>query len=106
MSNKQEQPQQINLEIELTEEVAQGNYSNFAIISHSKSEFLIDFTRILPGIPKAKVVSRIIMTPEHAKLLLSALTQNIIKFENNNGEIVLNEDSGPMMDMGQNSTIN
>ena len=78
---------QIN--IELTEEVADGIYSNLAIITHSNSEFVIDFVKILPGIPKAKVKSRIILTPQHAKRLLNALTDNVVKFEAANGEIAL-----------------
>jgi hypothetical protein len=76
---------QIN--IELKEDIAQGTYSNFAIITHSSSEFVIDFVRIMPGIPKANVQSRIILTPEHAKRLLLALKDNIAKFESINGPI-------------------
>lgn len=79
------QNQQIN--IELGEKEAEGSYSNLAIISHSPAEFIIDFTRVLPGIPKAKVHSRIIMTPQHAKLLLSALKENIERYEKQFGEI-------------------
>lgn len=75
------------LNIELGEKEAEGTYSNLAIISHSNAEFIIDFTRVLPGVPKAKVQSRIIMTPQHAKLLVRALNDNIAKFENQNGEI-------------------
>lgn len=76
---------QINIELE--EKIAQGTYSNLAIISHSNSEFIIDFVRIMPGIPKAKVKSRIILTPEHAKRLMMALKENISKFESINGII-------------------
>ena len=75
------------LQIELTEEVAQGIYSNLAIITHSSSEFVLDFVRVMPGIPKANVKSRIILTPEHAKRLLLALQENIQKFEAVNGSI-------------------
>ncbi|MDP2335732.1 MAG: DUF3467 domain-containing protein [Bacteroidota bacterium] len=75
------------LQIELTEEVAQGTYSNLAIITHSSSEFVIDFVRVMPGIPKANVKSRVILTPEHAKRLLVALQENIQKYENVNGAI-------------------
>lgn len=75
------------IQIELPEEVAQGTYSNLAIIAHSSSEFVIDFVRILPGLPKAKVQSRIILTPEHAKRLLYALNENINRFESQNGAI-------------------
>ena len=78
-------PQQIN--IELGEKEAEGIYSNMAIISHSAAEFVIDFTRILPGVPKAKVHARLIMTPMHAKMLLNALKDNIAKFEHQFGEI-------------------
>ncbi len=75
------------LNIELGEKEAEGIYSNLALISHSASEFIIDFARALPGTPKSKVKARIIMTPHHAKLLLKALKQNIEKFESQFGEI-------------------
>jgi hypothetical protein len=75
------------LQIELSEEVAQGIYSNLAIITHSSSEFVVDFVRLMPGIPKANVKSRIILTPEHAKRLLLALQDNIQKFKSVNGAI-------------------
>lgn len=80
---------QIN--IELPEEVAEGTYSNLAIISHSNSEFILDFVRIVPNMPKAKVKSRVILTPFHAKRLMRALKDNIDKFENQFGNI---EESG------------
>ncbi|MDR2086654.1 MAG: DUF3467 domain-containing protein [Dysgonamonadaceae bacterium] len=86
MDNKQ---QQNNIQIELNEEVAQGIYSNLAIIAHSSSEFVVDFVRLLPGVPKAKVQSRIILTPEHAKRLMIALIDNIKKYEVQYGEIKL-----------------
>jgi len=76
---------QIN--IELDEETAQGIYSNLAVITHSDSEFIVDFIRLVPGIPKAKVKSRIILTPEHAKRLLLALNDNVKKYEALHGEI-------------------
>lgn len=79
------QQQQIN--IELGEKEGEGIYSNLAIITHSPAEFVIDFTRVLPGIPKAKVHARIIMTPQHAKMLLGALKENIDKYERKFGEI-------------------
>lgn len=75
------------IDIELKEDVAQGIYSNLAIITHSTSEFVIDFVRIMPGVPKAEVKSRIILTPEHAKRLLYALKENIGKFESIQGPI-------------------
>mgnify|MGYP005839055923 CR=1 FL=1 len=83
--NQQPQPQQIN--IELGEKEAEGIYANLAIISHSNAEFVIDFTRILPGVPKAKVYSRIIMSPVHAKMLVRALNENVKKYEAQFGEI-------------------
>jgi len=87
------------IKIELTEETGQGVYSNLAIISHSPSEFVIDFIRVMPGIPKAPVKSRIILTPEHAKRLLLALKENVSKFEGQFGNIKHVEDGGfnPMM---------
>lgn len=75
------------IDIELSEEIAEGQYSNLAIITHSQSEFIIDFVRILPGIPKGKVKSRIIMTPQHAKRLLFALGENMTKFESTFGDV-------------------
>jgi len=78
-----------NIQIELNDEIAQGIYSNLAIIAHSSSEFIVDFVRMMPGIPKAKVQSRIILTPEHAKRLMMALADNIKKYESQNGEIKL-----------------
>lgn len=69
------------IQVELTEDVAQGTYANLAIIAHSSSEFIIDFIRIVPGVPKAKVKSRVILTPDNAKRLLYALQDNIKKFE-------------------------
>ena len=89
MTNDPNQPpQQINIEV--GEKEAEGNYSNFVIVSHSPAEFIMDFTRILPGIPKAKVHSRIIMTPQHAKMFQNALKDNIQKYEMQFGEINLN----------------
>jgi len=82
---------QIN--IELSAEVAEGIYSNLAIISHSSSEFVLDFIRIMPGLPKAPVKSHIILTPEHAKRLLYALQENIAKYEQQNGKIKIDENS-------------
>ncbi len=90
---------QIN--IELSAEIAEGTYSNLAVISHSTSEFVIDFVRIMPGTPKANVKSRIILTPEHAKRLLFALQDNIVKFENQHGKINLPQNKNtPPMPMG------
>lgn len=75
------------MEIDLGEDVAQGNYINLAIIAHSVSEFIIDFATVLPGVPKAKVKSRVILTPEHAKRLLLSLQENITRYESNVGKI-------------------
>ena len=87
------------LNIELSEEMAQGIYSNLAVITHSPAEFVIDFIRIMPGIPKAQVKSRIILTPEHAKRLVAALQDNIDKYESVNGPIKEVQGSGPLMPM-------
>jgi len=78
---------QNQIQIELPEDVAQGTYANLAIITHSSSEFVLDFIRMLPGVPKAKVKSRIILTPEHAKRLLLALNDNINQYESMHGTI-------------------
>jgi Protein of unknown function (DUF3467) len=85
MSDQKQQPGQIN--IELDEKVAEGIYSNLAIINHSASEFVVDFVTIMPGVPKAKVKSRIVLTPQHAKRLLKALGENIHRFESAHGVI-------------------
>ncbi len=78
-------PQQIN--VELGEKEAEGIYSNLALITHSPAEFVIDFTRMVPGVPKTRIYARIIMTPQHAKSLLAALKDNIGKYEKQFGEI-------------------
>lgn len=78
---------QAQINIELDEKVAEGTYSNLAIINHSISEFVLDFINIMPGVPKNKVKSRIILTPQHAKRLAKALKDNISKFEKVHGEI-------------------
>lgn len=85
MSDQNQNQGQIN--IELDEKTAEGIYSNLAIINHSASEFVLDFVSIMPGIPKAKVKSRIVLTPQHAKRLLKALGENIHRFESTHGEI-------------------
>lgn len=82
-----ENQQEGQLNIELSEEIAEGIYSNLAIITHSQSEFVIDFIKVMPGVPKARVKSRIVLTPQHAKRLLHALSDNIQKFEQQNGKI-------------------
>jgi len=78
---------QKQLNIELPEEVSEGIYSNLAIISHSHSEFVVDFIRLMPNVPKAKVKSRIVLTPMHAKRLMKALSENLKKFETQFGSI-------------------
>ena len=83
--SKQKKEGQIN--IELDEATAQGTYSNLAIINHSVSEFVVDFINIMPGAPKAKVKSRIILTPQHAKRFVKALNENVTRFEDAHGEI-------------------
>ncbi len=88
--NENEQKQQ-GLQIELTPDKAQGEYANFAIITHSSSEFIVDFARMLPGLQKAQVRSRVILAPEHAKRLLGALQENIMRYEHNFGQIKLPE---------------
>ena len=85
MSNSNKQQEQIN--IELDEKIAEGIYSNLAIINHSSSEFVLDFVSIMPGIPKAKVKSRIVLTPQHAKRLMKAIGEYIHRFEVAHGEI-------------------
>ncbi len=85
MEEEKKKGNQVN--VELSEEVAEGIYSNLAIISHSPSEFVVDFIKMLPNVPKAKVKSRIILTPQHARKLLNALNDNIKKFESQHGKI-------------------
>ncbi len=85
MENQNQPENQIN--IELSEEIAEGIYANLAIITHSHSEFVVDFIRMMPGVPKAKVKSRIILSPEHAKRLYLALKDNVARFEQAHGPI-------------------
>ena len=75
------------LNIEISEEVAEGTYANLAIITHSHAEFVVDFVNVIPGTPNSKVKSRIIFSPQHAKRLMKALTENILKYESVNGAI-------------------
>jgi hypothetical protein len=96
-----EEQNENQLNIELTEDVAEGVYANLAVITHSSSEFVLDFIRVMPGIPKAKVKSRVVLTPEHAKRLLMALEDNIEKFEAANGNVkVQNNEPGFPMNFG------
>ena len=85
MEDNQHPENQLN--IELSEDVAEGIYSNLAIITHSPAEFVIDFIKMMPGVPKAKVKSRIVLTPQHAKRLMKALADNISKYEQMHGKI-------------------
>ena len=96
-----EEKKKEGLNIELTEEIAEGNYSNLAIINHSPSEFVVDFIQMMPGVKKAKVKSRVILTPQHAKRLMKALVDNLNKFENQHGEIKdVDPSSGIPMNFG------
>lgn len=92
--------QQSQLNIEISEEVAEGEYANLAIITHSHAEFVIDFVNVMPGTPKSKVKSRIILTPQHAKRFMKALTENIQRFEAANGKIQDLEDVQVPMSFG------
>lgn len=85
MNNNNDPQNQLN--IELDEKIAEGIYSNLAIINHSHTEFVVDFVTLMPGVPKAKVKSRIVLTPQHAKRLLKALGENIHRFEQAHGKI-------------------
>ena len=85
METQNQPPNQLNIEI--SEEIAEGVYANLAIITHSHAEFVIDFVNVMPGTPKSKVKSRIILTPQHAKRFMKALTENIKRFETTNGNI-------------------
>lgn len=87
MSDKTKSLNQGKLEIQIPEEEATGTYSNLVMITHSESEFILDFISVMPGMPKAKVVKRMVLTPDHAKRLSEALAENITKFENEHGEI-------------------
>ncbi len=79
------------LSLEISPDMAGGVYSNLAVITHSSSEFVLDFAQMMPGAPKPKVASRIVMTPDHAKRLLAALSENVSKYESENGEIKMHK---------------
>ncbi len=93
------QQKEEGISIELTEENAQGKYSNLAVITHSPAEFIVDFISMMPGLPKAKVVSRIILTPQHAKRLQRALQDNLQKFEAQHGKIQETLGQDPILPM-------
>jgi len=92
MDQKEKQNQQNQINIELSEDTADGIYSNLAIIQHSNQEFVVDFIKVMPGVPKAKVKARIVLTPQHAKRFMRALADNLHKFESMYGEIKETED--------------
>lgn len=94
MSNQNENINPNALDIELTEEIAEGVYTNLAIITHSDTEFILDFIRMMPGVPKGRVKSRIVMSPQHAKRLIMALGDNLARYEDSFGEIELHENHG------------
>lgn len=85
-------PEEQQINIELSEEIAEGEYANLAMIAHSSSEFVIDFIRLMPGLPKAKVKARVVITPEHAKRLLSALQDNLERYERSFGPVKVQAD--------------
>lgn len=97
-TEKKANSQQLN--IELTEEIAEGVYSNLVMLAHSSEEFILDFIRVMPGVPKARVKSRIIITPPHAKRLLRALRENIDRYERAHGEIEETPSPGPAIHFG------
>ncbi len=96
----EQQPAPNQLNIEISEEVAEGTYANLAIITHSHAEFVIDFVNVMPGTPKSKVKSRIILTPQHAKRLMKALAENVAKYEELNGDIKDLEDQAVPLNFG------
>ncbi|NML22706.1 DUF3467 domain-containing protein [Pseudoflavitalea sp. G-6-1-2] len=98
MQDQQEQNNQLNIEI--SEEVAEGQYANLVIITHSHAEFVVDFVNVMPGTPKSKVKSRVILTPQHAKRFMKALTENVSRFESINGKIQDLEDAQIPMNFG------
>lgn len=87
MADQTQDFNQGQIQIELPEDEATGTYSNLVMISHSPSEFILDFISVMPGAPKAKVVKRMVLSPDHAKRLVNALTENIKRYENENGTI-------------------
>ena len=105
-NNNHNNPQQQNLKLDMAPEVAQGTYSNLAIISHSPTEMILDFAQMLPGTPNANVRTRVIMNPIHAKRLLNALADNIQKYEHNFGpieepKVPINSDTVPYDILGK-----
>ena len=106
MADDKKRPEaQGQINIELSEEVAEGVYANLAMIAHSNTEFVIDFIRLMPGIPKAKVKSRVIITPEHARRLLDALHENISRYEATHGPIKTTDHGAPSFPMNFGGTV-
>lgn len=103
MAKKENNPKE-PLNIELPADIAEGIYSNLVMIAHSNSEFVLDFTRAMPGLPQPKVKARIIVTPEHAKRLLAALQDNIQKYEDTYGAISTNQNQ-PALPMNFGGTM-
>ncbi|MES2795601.1 MAG: DUF3467 domain-containing protein [Bacteroidota bacterium] len=105
MKNKNEIAQENQMEVELSEEMAEGVYANLAMIAHSHSEFVLDFIRMMPGVPKAKVKARVVITPEHAQRLLQALKDNIRKYEEAYGKVTAMEDQSFHFPMNFKGTV-
>ena len=101
----EQKPQGGQIDIELPEDIAEGVYANLAMIAHSNSEFVLDFIRMMPGVPKAKVKSRVVLSPDHAKRLLAALTDNVRKYEEQFGPIKDGGDQSLSLPMNFNGTM-
>tara|TARA_B100000029_G_scaffold489625_1_gene547556 strand:- start:1536 stop:1850 length:315 start_codon:yes stop_codon:yes gene_type:complete len=95
-----------NIKIEIDDNIGQGEYVNFAVVTHSIAEFIMDFVRVLPGIPKSKVKSRIVISPIHAKTFMLALQDNIKKFENKYGEIKIGNKASNQFNISKDSLPN
>lgn len=95
-----------NIKIEIDDNIGQGEYVNFAVVTHSIAEFIMDFIRVLPGIPKSKVKSRIVISPIHAKTFMLALQDNIKKFENKYGEIKIGNKASSQFNISKDSLPN
>jgi Protein of unknown function (DUF3467) len=105
VKNNIENPQETQMEVELSEDMAEGVYANLAMIAHSHSEFVLDFIRMMPGVPKAKVKARVVITPEHAQRLLQALKDNIRKYEEAYGKVTAMEDQAFHFPMNFKGTV-
>ncbi len=100
MDQPKEQSNKPQINIELSEELAEGVYANLVMIAHSPEEFILDFIRVMPGVPKARVKSRVIVTPQHAKRLLRALAENIERYERSHGPIDERQQAGQPITFG------